>query len=274
MELDTKRGYVVLLDLLARLIDANKEYSIDEADDRDRLYGAHCLANKLIEHAYTILYLSHGTHVEDIPSFTFTFLDSPSVDVLARTTFEAFLVFHHVFFSPITADLRLFRYLCYKAAGMAERQGVPAYTEEQKKKLAEERAILDELFLKLKSTKSFQNLSGKQKREILKGRWRLQGWQEIAKDAGFGQMLGSDMYRHLCGYAHSSWLSVIQVSQATLRKETELLVIPAMNSVNLVMSRMIFEYCATFPKVKDVLDRDTKGKATAEAWLTMSAGLT
>ena len=97
-----KQGHVKLLDLLARVIDANKGFTTSDISDGERLLDAHYLANKFIDHAFTVLYLSRGTKVQDIPSFKFSFIDSASIDVLTRAAMEAFLVFHYVFFSPQT----------------------------------------------------------------------------------------------------------------------------------------------------------------------------
>ena len=92
-----KPDYVKLLDLLGRVNNANEGSSNDE-----RLIDAHWLANKLISHALTVLYLLfHGTNIQDLPSFKSSklrFVDSASIDVLTRATLESFLVFHYVFF--------------------------------------------------------------------------------------------------------------------------------------------------------------------------------
>jgi hypothetical protein len=154
-EMKLKPDYGKLLDLLARAIDASKGFSVSDVSDGKRLWDAHNLARKFIDHAFTVLYLSHGTNVQDIPSFKFSFIDSASIDVLTRATMETFLVFHYVFFAPQTKEEKDYRYWAYKAAGITERQSIPIITEETRRTLDNDRLVLDKLRDKLKSNAVF-----------------------------------------------------------------------------------------------------------------------
>ena len=132
----TKRDFVKLLDLLAQVIDSSKGFSAGDISDGERLLDAHNLANKLIDHAFTVLYLSQCTNVQSLPSFKqLSFIDTASIDVLTRAVMEAFLVFHYVFFSPQTKEEKDYRYWAYKAAGITERQSIPIITEETRRTL-------------------------------------------------------------------------------------------------------------------------------------------
>ena len=273
LELDTKQSYVTLIDLLVRIINANKGYSTSEVSNGNRLYDAHCLANKFVDHVLTLLYISHGTYVNTIPSFKFDFIDSASIDIIARAAFESFLVFHHVYFSPSTEEDKDFRYLCYKIAGVSDRQDIPITSKEHEKKIAGERALISELYDKLKSNDLFVKLTEKQQRQILKGKWRLLSWKDIAKDAGFGEMIANHIYKYLSGHAHSSWLSILQTSQATLNGKNESFVNTSMDFINAVMARMIMEYTSLFPKVRTVLDSDDEARKTVEAWIIVGSKL-
>ena len=82
------------------------------------------------------------------------------------------------------------------------------------------------------------------------GEW---SWGDIAIDAGFSRMLAEHMYRHLCGYAHSSSLSVLQWQQALMGKELEQLVGSSVNIVKVLVANVIQEYCTLFSKAQDVL---------------------
>ncbi len=180
---------------------------------------------------------------------------------------EAFLVFHYVFYAPTTAEEKDYRYWCYKAAGVAERQNFPTITEEARQKLKDEKAELDELLIKLKSNVVFQALCQKQKKKFLKGQWRLASWREIAIDAGFSKILASHMYRHLSGYAHSSSLSVLQIEQAIMNKETEQLIQSSIAIMNILIANMIGEYCGLFPKAQNVLNKDIEGSNLVKQYI-------
>jgi len=257
--------YVILLDLLAKAINTVKVSSISDVSERERLRNAHNLANKFINHASTVLYLSDGTIVKNLPSFEkYSFVDSASIDVLTRATMEAFLVFHFVFYAPKMEEEKDYRYLVYKARGITERQTYPASIFEHEQQKAEEKKVLEELCAKLESNIIFQGLTEQQKSRFFQGKelnlWRwnpdvrkVLSWYDIGIDAGFSDMLASHMYGHLSGYAHSSSLSVLQTAQALVNKETEKLTGASIDTVKVLIANMIEEYCQMFPEAQKVL---------------------
>ena len=271
-EAENKMEYVILLDLFAKANDAVEVSSISDAGERERLIDAHNLANKFIGHALTILHLSHGTIIKDLPSFKkLSFPDSASIDVLTRTAMEAFLVFHFVFYASKTKEEKDYRYLVYKAAGIAERQAYPDIIFEHEQQKAEDKKVLKEICDKLESNVTFQYLTEKQKTRLFQGKelnlWRwnpdvrkVLSWCDIGIDAGFSDMLASHMYGHLSGYAHSGSLSVLQTAQALINKEPEKLVKTSINIMKVLTANMIQEYSGLFSKAQDVLEESGAGQ--------------
>jgi len=283
-----KRGdkgeYLILLDLLAKAINTVKVSSISDVSERERLRNAHNLANKFINHTSTVLYLSDGTIVKNLPSFEkYSFVDSASIDVLTRATMEAFLVFHFVFYAPKMEEEKDYRYLVYKAAGIAERQTYLASIFEHEQQKAEEKKVLEELRAKLESNIIFQGLTEKQKERFFQGKerdlWRwspdvrkVLSWYDIGIDAGFSDMLASLMYRHLSGHAHSGSLAVLQTAQALVNKETEKLTDAAIDTMKILISNMIHEYCGLFSEAQDVL-RDSRLSEFVELFVNVGRKL-
>lgn len=266
-----KQDYVILLDLLSRVVAADNYLSVENINNLERLSTARALTNKFIEHAVTILRLSQGTNLK-LPSFKFSFIDSASIDVLTRTAMEAFLIFHYVFFVPTESEEKDYRYWAYKIAGITERQNFPANTEIFKQKLESEKIELDKLHEKLKSNTIFQRLTDKQKKLIFKGRWKLSSWSKIAIDAGLKELIASHMYSSLAGYAHSSMLSVFQTIESHINKEDELAVNSSMGIMNIVIANMIREYCGLFPKAKELLSKDNKESNILWEWIQIGTG--
>ncbi len=282
--MQSKQDFVKLLDLLARVIDANKGFSTGDISDGKRLWDAHNLAIKFFDHACTVLYLSRGTNVQDIPSFKFSFIDSVSIDVLTRAAMEAFLVFHYVFFAPQPKEEKDYRYWAYEAAGITERQSIPIITEETRRTLDNDRLVLDKLHDKLKSNTIFQTLTEKQQARFFGGKernlWRwnpdvkkVLSWSDIAIDAGFSETLALHMYGHLSGHAHSSSLSVLQSQQASINKETEQLIGASIGTINIVAANLIREYCALFTRAQDILSKDPEGSNAVKVWIKIGRGL-
>lgn len=271
-EIQNKQELIKLLDLLARVNYAVDVSPISDAGERERLWYANILTNKFIAHALTIFHLLNDTNVlvpplSSFPPIRIINIASASIDVLTRASFEAFLVFHHVFITPTTTDEKNFRYWSYKAAGIMDWQKETESISEHEQEKAAENGALDELRTRLKSNAVFQSLAGKEdKKKILRGEWRLKQWHDIAIDAGFGKMLASQ-YRYLSGSAHSSNLSNLRMEQALENKEPKILIEPLINTMNILIANMIREYCALFPRSQDILSKDLEGKNLVEQWI-------
>jgi len=86
--------YVRLLSVLLQVGEANRGLP---AGEDDRILDAEGLAQKVIFHASSVLYLSRSTTLREIGA---SFFDPASMNVLGRAALEAFLVFHYVFVNP------------------------------------------------------------------------------------------------------------------------------------------------------------------------------
>lgn len=260
-----RQEYAILLDLLAKANNSVKMSSISDVSEHERLLDAHNLANKFIGHALTILHLSHGTLIQDLPSFNkLNFPDSASIDVLTRAAMEAFLVFHFVFYAPKTKEEKEFRYLTHKAIGLAERQNLPPRTLEHKRYRYDEKKKLEEILRKLGTNIIFRGVPEIIKNQFIKGKNRdLWRWNpdnkkilplpDIAVNAGLSETLALHLYKHLSGYAHSGSLSIIQTAQALVNKEVDRLIQPSMNAMMILTANMINEYCEMFSEAQAVL---------------------
>jgi len=265
-----KEEYLKLLDLLYRVIEANKG---PITGNDDRYWYAEGLATKFFLHAASSLYLSRETNIPDFPSAAVRFIDSASIDVLARAAFEAFLTFHYVFSAPKTRDEQDYRYWAYRVAGFVERQRLPVSTEEHRQTLVGEKRELDDLLNRLRSNPLFNSLSEKQKRQVLKGEWRKKSWRYIVIDAGFSEVLASHMYRHLSGYAHSGSLSILQIKESLLKKEQSQLIEAPMITMTIATANLIHEYSELFPRAKSALWADLKGTDIVELWVQVGRTL-
>jgi len=256
-----------LLNLLGRVLDANKGTATD------REWYTEGLANKFFDHAFFALYLSQGPNTLNFPSRAVKLSGVASIDVLTRAAFEAFLTFHYVFYTPKIVEDQNYRYWAYRLAGFMERQDIPGYTDEHKQKLLDEKKAIEDFRNKLNSNPIFKRLPQKQKNKVSKGNWKLSSWSDIAKEAKLSRMLASDMYSHLCGYAHSSSLSVLQIKQAYEKHEEELLIESSKIVVSIVAANMIHEYCELFKRSKDVLNQDQEGMKLVDLWVKVGRGL-
>ncbi len=259
--IDGKKECIKLLDLLSRVVDANKGTATD------REWYAEGLTNKFFDHAFFVIYLSEGSNTLNLPSRAIKISGAASIDVLTRAAFEAFLTFHYVFYTPKTDEDKDYRYCAYILAGLKDRQDFPADTDKQKRILANDKKAIEEISDKLRSNAKFQGLIAGQKDKVLRGNWRLKYWREIAEDADLSKILASDMYGHLCGIAHSSSLSVLQIKQAYEKHEEKLLTEPSIIVINIMAANIIHEYCELFTQSKNVLNEDQESVNLVDSWI-------
>lgn len=281
---DNRQEFLILLDILAQVINAVKVSSIDDPNERDRLTHAHNLANRFFQYALTMLHLCDDKNVENLPSFGSIKVGDPaSIDVLTRAAMEAFLVFHHVFYSPSTADEKDYRYLTYRAAGLGERQNLPETVFENVEQKAEEKKRLEDICAMLESNAIYRSLAPRLKARFMKGKevdlWRRQSdtntrlsWRDIGIEAGLSEMIALHMYRHLSGHAHSGSLSVMQTQQAVVRNEAEYLISPSINTLKVLAANMIREYTELFPEAQPVF-RKSGASTFIDTWIRIGQRL-
>jgi hypothetical protein len=262
-----EQDFMKLLDILYQAVSATRSQPNPPQAD-EKLKDAEHLATKFLVHGASMLYLSRGTHVHDFPSVRLGFTDSASIDVIARAAFETFLVFHHIFVAQASAEERHYRYLSWKVAGLAERQHFPVATQEHQERLDVERRELHDLHNKLASNVFFQlEVHEEQKEKVLRGEWKLKSWREIAQSAGLTRVLSLDMYRYLCEYAHSGFVSASQIEQALHKSEQPHLIEPAMTTVAIAAANLIHGYCDLFPIAKQALAADAAGHEVVAKWV-------
>lgn len=255
--------YLVLLDLLCKVSEETKSLV---TPDKNRLQDAEGLGVKFCFHSASVFYLSHGTIIKDFPSGEIDFVDLPSISVVARSAFEAFLTFQHVFVAPKTNQMRNFRYWAWLLSGLCERRKFPATTPEHRKKKEIEEEQIRELHKKLHSNPEFMCLSKKWRDNIKKGRWRLSSWKEMAQEAGLDELHASVIYAYLCGYAHSDSLSVLQIHGAKSREQQERLSRIAVQNTMVATANMVFLYCDIFPDGGNALVKNPEATEIAKQW--------
>jgi hypothetical protein len=254
-----------LLDSLCQAIDANRGPASTE-----REWYAHNLANKFLNHCFFAIYLTYNRNQFKLPSKAIELSGLSSIDVLVRASIEAFLTFHYVFYSPKNDEEKNYKYWAYRLAGHMERKNIPILSPEYKQKIDEDNNAIIDFSTKLASNSSFNSLASRQRNRTLKGGWRLLNWKDIALDANLSKMI-AHYYGHLCGFAHSSSLSVLQIAQAHQKHEQKLLITPSIYSTNIVIANFINEYCSLFHKCGLVLGNEDK--SLIDFWTLLGSSL-
>lgn len=267
--LDKETEYIKLLEIFIQVVEANKGKPVGSDE---WILDAEGLAAKFCAHVASAFYLFKGTSIPEMNFGHINFFDSASINVVSRATFETYLVFHHIFIQPTSIEKRDFRYISWVLSSLIERQNFPILSQKGKKQIEHEKEIIDSYIARLKTNQHFKALSPKQKRAIIeKGNWRFASWADLAGKAGLDATHGTSFYKYLCGYAHSSNLSVLQIRDAKPTHIQKELSASAMSLIMISMANMIKAYCDLFPQSASVLKRNQDSNALVNIWISVGS---
>jgi hypothetical protein len=203
-----------------------------------------------------------------MPQGTASHIDHGSVLVLARAALETFLTFAHVF-GCSEYDLREFRHMTWRCAGLLDRQKLPASARrpENKQKLVDEKASIETLRVNMQAHGRWMQHSEKERGAFLKGDWRAgRGWAAIGVAAGFHPVQIRELYSYLCGYSHTSWLSILQIRDARELSQQAAMTAMSVSTACVLMSFFALHYVALFPDAEHVLAAHPEAAALVQKW--------
>lgn len=252
-----------VLDSFIKVAEAGKNTL---AGKDNRLLDAEGLGFKIFAHSSAILYLYRSTNIPDSSIINISFFDTASINVLGRSAIESFLVFQYVFVNNKDNDQEEFHYLSWVLGGLIERQKLPVFSLQGKKVLEDDRKIISSIEPRIKTNRYFLELTDKQKANLLiKGNWRLKSWSDIGLESGLSDSYAKAFYGYLCGYAHASNLSVLQLREAKTAKAQKDLCAATIGYILIALSKFIKSYTLVFPKAKSIYD-SLVDKNIIEVW--------
>ncbi|MCX4177692.1 MULTISPECIES: hypothetical protein [Paraburkholderia] len=228
---------------------------------------AQVLARKFYYHITSLHVLAQPVEVV-MPQASALHIDHGSVLILARAALETYLTFAHVF-GCSDPDLREFRHLTWHCAGLLDRQELQASARkaENRQKLTDERAAIETLRAAMQAHGRWEQHPAKDRKAFLKGDWRAgRGWTAIGVEAGFHPVHIRDLYSYQCGYSHASWLSILQVRDASGLAQQATMAATSVSTVCVLMSFFAHHYVALFPEAEQVLAAQPAATALVRKW--------
>lgn len=256
--------YDELLHLVVELVEAQAGISIPS--DHAWLNDTQVLSKKLFEHLLTLKMLTEPIDVTGDDGKLFSLVAHCSVNVLVRAAFETYLVLNFVY-GPDSRDEARFRHLCWRIGGLVDRQRLHTTLDKHKDVQEEELATLTNLKKQVEAAVQFGALPAKKRKLVLGGNWRAgRSWRDLAIMAGFHETYFQNTYGYLCGYAHSSYASAIQVRTADAISDQRRLA-ESMAQIGLViMAHFSHFYPTVFPTSQPLVDSLAEKQKLAEKW--------
>lgn len=222
---------------------------------------------KIITTSTSILKLSEGI---DISTFKYPtknpIIDRSSLYILTRSLIEAFLTLEYLYFNNLDREEQIFRYNIWRISGFQSRQ---KYHEKMKpefiEKLKREKNEIEMLKQEIKKTEYHSKLKSQ---DIWKldnyGLPRIISWGKLLENSILKASIFSKVYGLYSNYAHSEFISIIQINESSLSKFdkfnlnttiTTLNNVRALNCVAIILFKNKFE-CAK--NAYDEIDENLK----------------
>lgn len=249
---DPEQDFATITELFASMIEAQEgqELSPDDA----WINHAQILAMKLFKQACSVRVIINPTRVDFEGGKHVVFVDHSSATILARACLETYIVFHWIFQSKDPA-LRRFRHGVWRLGGLMDRLKLHPSTEQARATLQTTRLQAVEQIAEIEASPYLGDYTPEQARRLLKGDWRVGwSWTDEAVRAGFHKKYFQNVYSHFCGYAHSSYISSMQMGEAQSMEDQRMLALVALQTVVHVMARAVAFYAELFPRGRTVLE--------------------
>lgn len=224
------------------------------------------LAVKIFRHIATAQQISAGINF-NLPGLPqFSHVDHSSVAVVVRAAIEVYLTFRYVFACD-DVGLSQYRHKLWVRSGLMDRSKMLANTEESQAVLAKEKLIIDQLGKEIFASPHYTASNREDRKIISNGGWKPQGGlYSVSAHADFHQVYFSDIYNHLSGHAHCSFISAIQIRDASSIEDQQMLAGGSRQILCMIVSHFMFSYIRLFPASKEVLLMDHGLYELASMW--------
>jgi hypothetical protein len=176
------------------------------------------LCHKLIFTTSSILNLTSGCLLE-VPSKKFkgSIIDNPSIKILIRSAIECLLTIEYLYFDDISEDEKLFRFKLFEHSGLLSRQQYANtfIVKEHREKAHAEKLKIDKLEQEITANPLYHRLP-RNKRGVFRkyGVPRIKSWDNLIKESRLSPKVFTKTYTLLSNYAHSEYISLIQINES------------------------------------------------------------
>jgi hypothetical protein len=187
------------------------------------------LYQKSLIHSMSIKQLAHQIGIYDPSKDIFKKIIDPfSINVILRSTIEAYLTFYHLSSSTSEEENKL-RHMIWAVFGMLQRQKLSfdesnRLYEQNERKKREEKERIDQVITNIEKHPVFMLLTADKQASIkrqFRKEWKFQfqgntyrpkSYQEILNSVGFNNDLFANIYNNLSWSTHSTSISVAQLN--------------------------------------------------------------
>lgn len=182
-------------------------------------YHTQTLVGKIIFTAHSILNVSNGYDYGFYKrKGNIQIIDYTSMFILTRALIENYLTLCYIYNNSLVDEEKIFRYKLWEVSGLISRQNWGDTTNEEiLKKKESERLQIENILQEIQKIPEYQNLDKRALNKLQKhGLPRIYNWHELIEMSNLRKDFFSNMYSYFSTYAHSEYLSILQLNQISL----------------------------------------------------------
>lgn len=205
---------------------------------------------KLILHTSSYLSLFSGSSVA-FKKKEIRLFDEPSILVLFRTILENYSTFYYLFGDSISDEEKVFRINVWKYSAIKQRSEFRALSKESKQQQERDFISNEGTRKEIENSKFFSQYNQSEQRVILEGKKpRLfYSWKSLMDICRFRNKLYKDIYSFKSSYAHSEFLSVLQIKDKVPELNKKANTHYSLILVHSILCKCILDLCDIFPIV-------------------------
>lgn len=215
--LDDNRSSLVLI-LQAHTDIAN---ALGEVNDKQPYwkYYFETLIHKLIFNSYSILELSKGFKIKSSnEKISAEIIDYSAIIILTRATIENYLTLDYIYLNNLPEEEKLFRFKLWEISGLISRQKFSINDNQDfTLKKEKEKEIIEKIKEEILNMPEYKNLDKSKIRKLNTfGLARKDSWHTLISNSQLNKDIFPDSYSLFSNYAHSEYLSILQLRQSSL----------------------------------------------------------
>lgn len=234
------------------------------------------LITKILLATNTALQVSDGQKLKVLDK-EIEVIDISSLYVVARTIIECFLTIEYLFVNDISQEERNFRFKLWKIAGfMMRQQTINETNEAYTAKIESEKEEIDKLKKEVKESE-FQ-LSDHEMWKLDKyGIPRTISWSKLLAKSCINNSLIEGYYKLYSNYAHSEFVSIMQLNQINLNINSPVAIDSAtytLNNIRIINCVVLNLFLQKFEDSREIYKRfDPKTKYIIDFWNSFATKL-
>lgn len=193
--------------------------------------------------------------------------DSPSMNVIVRAMFEAYINFHYLLIDPSTDEERDFRLDRWDKHSLTERKKIASSLGSKNPVLVEDEKQIRFYKNRIKNSAIYKLLSPQEKQSLDNSdKWTRVDAINRATLAGFHRTQAEFLYKFLSNYSHSESYSLMQLHSIKKIEEALALCNMPLRFGEMLLALSINSFAKLNSKARDVIGKNNELKILIDFW--------